>query len=387
MSLIRTPPPGPRASRRAVVLGMGAAAACWGLAPRANAQPQIPGMGQSRSPEIVQVIDTSALQSDVSKDFLIGCRAAFQEASQGNGRVPRHTIVETDGGATGVKQAVRAALANANCVGLMGSVGNAVANRVSLALKEADSTLAHCAPWLQTGQDVNYGGNFLVFASRSNQIGFALRSLGATGVHSIGAVFSNAADQAEHLLELEAVASANKVKVVTYAFSGDLSRMGASLGPDAPTMLVFFGGTPELIEFANGMQNLRRMQFLIGLSDVNLSVFRQLVPRRSLSVVATQPVPQMSGSLLVVRDFRLALARYFDEPPTPQSLAGYIAARYTLSACRQVSGKLDRDALAAALRSQPSFDIGGFLAGHALARSSPTYVTQSMLSTDGKILG
>ena len=39
---------------------------------------------------------------------------------------------------------------------------------------------------------------------------------------------------------------------------------------------------------------------------------------------ATQPVPLVNSSLPVVRSYRETLARLFDEPPTPLSLAGYM---------------------------------------------------------------
>jgi len=93
---------------------------------------------------------------------------------------------------------------------------------------------------------------------------------------------------------------------------------------------MFIGGTPELHAFARRLPvQPGTHRYIVALADVNLQVLAQLggTPRHS-SVIATQAVPLLTSTLGVVRAYRQALARYYDEPPSPQGLAGFVSARY-----------------------------------------------------------
>ena len=58
--------------------------------------------GNGRTPMVAQIVDVSTLQQDVSKDFLIGSRAAWQDINSragARGRTVQHLSIETDGSA------------------------------------------------------------------------------------------------------------------------------------------------------------------------------------------------------------------------------------------------------------------------------------------------
>jgi hypothetical protein len=96
----------------------------------------------------------------------------------------------------------------------------------------------------------------------------------------------------------------------------------------------------------------------------------------------------MAGSPLpVVRRYREAMARFFDEPPVALSLAGYIAARYTFEVMNSVDGALTRASVLAAFRRRAEVDVGGYRVSFDQRRRSATFVTQSMLTPDGRVVG
>lgn len=157
--------------------------------------------------------------------------------------------------------------------------------------------------------------------------------------------------------------------------------------PRTPAVLLFVGGTPELAEFTQGLEKQSRQRYIVALADVNLQTMLQMGSARNTPVIATQPVPVVSSSTPVVRSYRETLARLFDEPPTSLSLAGFIAAQYTFSVLSEVAGPLNRQSALAAFQKRSPLDIGGFRVSFNQQRRSSTYVTQTMMTLDGRLIG
>ena len=154
-------------------------------------------------------------------------------------------------------------------------------------------------------------------------------------------------------------------------------------------MVLFIGGTPELHGFMRRM-NLQpgRQCYIVALADVNLQVLSQMgAAKRNVSVIATQAVPLVSAGMPIVRAYRETLARLYDEPPSPQGLAGFIAARYTAQVLQDINGPLTRASALAAFRRRQDVNLGGFTVSFDGRKRSHAYVTQSMLTADGRIVG
>ena len=113
----------------------------------------------------------------------------------------------------------------------------------------------------------------------------------------------------------------------------------------------------------------------------------QMGAARSTPVIATQAVPMVNASLPVVRSYRETMARLFDEPPVSLSLAGFIAARYTFEVLRELDAPLTRQTALAAFQRRSTLDVGGYRVAFDPQRRSATFVTQSMLTTDGRVIG
>ena len=69
------------------------------------------------------------------------------------------------------------------------------------------------------------------------------------------------------------------------------------------------------------------------------------------------------------------------------SLAGFIAARYTFEVLRELDGPLTRQTALAAFQRRSTLDVGGYRVAFDPQRRSATFVTQSMLTTDGRVIG
>jgi ABC-type branched-subunit amino acid transport system substrate-binding protein len=370
-------------SRRRVLLGAGAA--CLGTPLLAQ-----PGRTAGRPFTIAQVHDTTPAQLDVSKDFLIGSRAAWQDINAKGGvrgRPVQHTSIEVDGSPASLRAAVAKVRDNPAVVALSGSCGDPVATGLMQLLRQDNLPIAHVAPWLQNSTIEIDERTFPIFAARQEQIAHALKSLSTIGMQEVGAVFAAGEEYRLYHDDLERVAADLKLKLQSFRGDGDLARLGQRLNASAPAVVLFVGGTPELVQFTQGLERQARQRYVVALADVNLQTMMQMGAARSTPVIATQAVPMVTAGLPVVRAYRETLARLFDEPPTPLSLAGFIAARYTFEVLNEVDAMPTRQNVLAAFQRRAPLDVGGYRVAFDPRRRSATFVTQSMLTIDGRVIG
>jgi ABC-type branched-subunit amino acid transport system substrate-binding protein len=326
----------------------------------------------------------------VAKDFLVGSRAAWQDLNARGGvrgRPVNHLTLEVDGTAASLRSAVAQVRDNPTCLVLSGTAGDPVAVALAKLLAQDGLAIAHAAPWLQDSTlDVD-DRTFPIFAGRQEQIGHALKSLTSVGVQDVGAVFATEADHTLYRADVDRIAVTLKLRLAAYRGDGDLSRLPQKFTPGTPAILLFVGGTPELAQFTQALGRQQRQRYVVALADVNLQVMQEMGGGRPTPVIATQVVPLVTSGLPVVRAYRETLARLFDEPPAPLSLAGFIAARYTAHVLADVGGELTRQGALAAFQRRAGADLGGFRVSYDQRRRGGTFVTQSLLLPDGRVVG
>ncbi|WP_027996122.1 ABC transporter substrate-binding protein [Simplicispira psychrophila] len=340
-----------------------------------------------RALTIAQMADMSATQQDVSRDFLMGSRAAWQDLNARGGllgRPVKHLVLETDGSAASLQAAWQKAHATPDCVALSGCVGHAAAAGLATLQAHAatSSPLAQIAPWLHSSAAHTADNTvFDIFAGDQAQITHALKTLATLGAHDIGVVYGSARLQQASQADIAQVAQTMGLR--TQALSA------ASRSAPPHPLILFIGGTPELHVFMRQLVlPAGRQCYVVALADVNLQVLAQLggLPRNT-SVIATQAVPLLTSSLPVVRAYRTALARLYDEPASPLGLAGFIAARYTGIALASINGAITRASVLTALRRRSDANIGGFMLTFQNKKRISSHVTQTMLTPDGRIIG
>lgn len=376
--------PRPRSALRRALL----AGAAGAVALPAFAQPR--RAASARPLTIAQVVDTSAAQQDVSRDFLVGSRAYWRDLDTRGGlrgRPVTHLALEIDGTPASLRAAVDQVREDSSCVVLSGTAGDPAAVAVARLLQQDGLAIAHAAPWLQNATLEVDDRTFPLFASRQEQIAHALQSLTAVGVQDVGAIYATAADHALHHEDIERTATALRLQLQTFRAEGDLARLARSFSPGTPAILLFLGGTPELAQLTQALERQARQRYLVALADVNLQVMQQMGGGRSTPVVATQVTPLVTAGLPIVRAYRDTLGRLFDEPPTPLSLAGFIAARYTADVLAGMEGAPTRQSALAAFQRRAPMDLGGFRVSFDARRRGGSFVTQSMLLPDGRMVG
>jgi ABC-type branched-subunit amino acid transport system substrate-binding protein len=345
----------------------------------------------ARSPMVAQVVDSSNQTQDISKDFLVGSRTAWQEINAAGGirgQTIRHQIIETDGSAAQMNATWGQLRGDASCIASFGTCADALATAFTLQSREGGNELAHVAPWLQNAS-VDQGANtFSIFSNREQQIQHALKNMTTVGVDNLMVVYQSEAERSQNTQDIQRMAQSLKLALREMPVQSDLSEQARQIISRTSTPLVLFvGGTPELVQFMRGWNPGVTLRYIIALADVNLQTAQQMMGRRHVPVIGTQAVPIVTGSMTVVRRYRQALAKYYDEPPTALSLAGYLSARYTAQMLQTVRGNLNRSAAYEAFSRRPAMDMEGFRVAYDNGKLQSAYVTQSMLSADGRVIG
>ncbi|WP_423454841.1 ABC transporter substrate-binding protein [Ottowia sp. VDI28] len=373
----------PAFTRRSLLRGGAASAASLLAAPAVLAQSS---KARNDPPTVLQIVDTAPSQQDVAKDFFIGSLAAWQDWSArggARGRTVAHRKLEVNTTTADGRTALAELRDNPSIVAVSGTVSEAAARQLRQYMVSEKLALAHAAPWLQ---DIEQGDDhtFPIFANRQAQLVYALKSQSLVGVREIGAVYASARDRDLYQEGVSRVAATLQLKLVELTGTGDPRELGRRVSAQAPAVMLFLGGTPELARFTQGLADQARQRYVIALADVNLQILRQMGASLRIPVIAAQVVPLARSSLPVVMSYRATLARLFDEPTSSLSLAGYLAARYTQQVLAGIQGSIDRASVLAAFQQRQAMDLGGFRVAYD-ARGS--YVTQSMLTADGREIG
>ena len=353
--------------------------------------PAVPVRAQPVRPWVIaQIVDTTAQQQDVSKDYLIGSRAAWQEINAKGGlqgRPVRHLSIETDGTANSLKTALDSAQGNTSCIALSGTAGDRTAQALTSLLRAEHSNLAHVAPWLQNASSELDDTTFAIFADRQAQISHIVKSLSVVGTKDLGVIYASPQEFALYRADVERAALRMSMQISTSPPAFDLKSVGQKLAATSPAVQLFIGGTPELAQLTAGLEQQTRQRYVLALADVNLQTMKEMGTARQTPVFAAQTVPMVNSSLPVVRAYRAAMSKFFDEPANPLSLAGYIAARYTFEVLNKVGAGLSRQTALTAFQKRESVDVGGFVMNYNAAGRGSQFVTQSMLAKDGYMVG
>lgn len=339
---------------------------------------------------VAQIVDISVSQQDISRDFLIGSRAAWQDINVRGGlqgRTITHQTIEVDGSAQSIQAAWQEVQSNPSCIVLSGCTADSLATRINALVRSSKSSLANVAPWQQNSSVEAAPHTFAIFSTREDQIAHALKSLTAVNVNTLALVFASKEDRQQNLPDIQRIAQKLNLRLQELVLLTELVKVGQPIHPSTAAIILFIGGTPELAQFTQILDKQLRQRYVLALADVNLQVLQQMGGAKSTPVIATQPVPLVSAALPVVRNYRQVLMKLYDEPPVPLSLAGYIAARYTYEVIQAIDGPLSRSSVLEAFARRQNMDLGGFRVIFESQRRVSAYVTQSMLAADGRVIG
>ena len=339
---------------------------------------------------VVQLLDTSPDQQELSRDYSSGVRLAFAQIKQAGGRTPQLVSIDIDGSAAALREALQKTRSDPSQIALLGAVGGRLAAQSVATARELSLDIAHVAPWLADSRFDAEPAVFPIFASRDAQIRHAIAALAVAGVNELGLVYTSRREEEAADADIAAIAARLKLRTrrLAVAPGQDIAAFAAALPRDTPAFLLFLGGSIELAQFTQGLAKQTLARYIICLSDVDTTTLMQLGPGKSASLIFAQVVPNpQAASVPVVRSYRHALKALFDEPPSPVSLAGYLAGRYAAQVLAASEGTPSRASVLAEFQRRRSVDLDGYRIEFAKGGRGSNYVSQTLLGSDGRLIG
>ena len=347
--------------------------------------------GEGAAPvHLTQLLDMSPDQQQLSRDYATGVRLAFFELKKANQPTPQLVTVETDGSAAQARAALQAIQGDASQVALLGTVGESLALAALQESARAGLDIAHIAPWLADPQLDRDPRLFALFASREEQIRQVFKNMSVVGIGDVGLVYPSPRHAQELRPGMDAVAARLSMKTRNFIVPDgqDAATFAAALPDSAPAYLLFMGGSIELALFTQGLSRRGIQRYVLCLSDVDTSTFLQLNPGKAVPVIFTDVVPNPHSSKVpVVRAYRTALQKYFDEAPSPVSLAGYLAGRYAASVLANVGPGPTRARVLAEFQRRRPLELDGWRLEFDASGRASTFVTQTLLNSQGRFVG
>ena len=373
---------------RAAVLG-GASALSLLASSAARAQAR-PAAAPQPALRVTQLLDMSASQQELSRDYSTGVRLAFAQLKASQPLLPQLVTVETDGSAGAVAEALRGITVDSTQLALLGTVGESLALQTMAVMQREDYRLAHIAPWLSDSRHDDDARLLTLFASREQQLRYALRSLAVAGVGELALAFPHARMAQDMAAATQKLAADLGVKVrsIAPAAGQTLQDLAARLPAGTPFYMVFMGASVEMAQFVQGLGARGAQRIVVCLTGVDPTTFTQLVPNARVPVVFTQGVPNPhSGRVPLVRSYRQALARYFDEAPSPVSLAGYVAGRYAAQLFGRLGATPTRAQVLAEVQQRRAASIDEWPLAFGTQGRGSSFVEQVLLNAHGQFVG
>jgi hypothetical protein len=372
--------------RRFTAISMASATALtWPVAGRS--QPVITAQAPRSRAVLLQCIDTSSDQQEITRDFSSGVRLGI---GSGSSRAFDLQEFPMDGSSASMNQLVSRLRTDTSIMGLLGTCGERLALRCTETMRSAGLRIAHIGPWIADDRFDNEPGLLKLFASRQAQIRYAISKLESVGVREIGLVYSSAATKQQ--VQSDVQSAMRRINVQHQEFvapAGNIEQLVASLPSNAPAAFLFIGGTIELARFIGALTDRKLQRYVVALGETDLATLTELGVTRSVPVVLTQVVPNPQSHSPVIRQYRAALGSLYEESPTPLSFAGYLVGRYARGVMASLGSVSNtRSALFERTRSKPEMDLGGYsIRFEATSNRGSRFVTQTLIGRDGRLIG
>ncbi len=342
----------------------------------------------SSNPVLLQCVDTSTDQQEISRDYSSGVRLALQASAT---RLSDLRPFPMDGSEASLRSLLATLRSDPAVVGLVGTAGERLALRCAEAIRAEGLQIAHLGPWIADARFDDEPGVVKLFASREAQIRHALRSLETVGVRELGLVYATPALQQQ--VQADVQSAVRRIGVQPRDFvapAGNVEQLVASLPANPPAIFLFVGGSIELARFVRGLAERKLHRYVVTLGETDLTTLTELGATGTVPVVLTQVVPNpQTHTAPFAREYRAALKTLYEETPSPLSLAGFVVGRYTQALLAGADASpITRTSLYELARRRPGLELGGYSIGFdAASNRGSRYVTQVLLGRDGRLIG
>ncbi len=329
--------------------------------------------------------DLSGPAADFNRDYALGAKVYFDYINgQGgiSGRRLQYRSVDTGGR---LSQALSSAqtLSEAGAQVLFGVSGDRLVDELARDNKLRSSGISLFG--VVGGSDQSAGPIHLR-ASRSDEIRAMIQQLASMGVVNFGlAVDSQRAADTERLVSATASELGARISVSQRLDSNNpnaVDPLVKTISAARPQALIVIADTLAAAQIFQRYRQVDPGAFLCAPSEVNIrTLIAILGPSTARGLIVSQVVPNPSGISELAREHRKLMEKYADEPVSPATLEGFIAAKALVRSLQQREASPSE-----ALRPQGKFDLGGFTLDFTSSQRASRFVELTVVDRNGRLL-
>lgn len=219
----------------------------------------------------------------------------------------------------------------------------------------------------------------------------AAEQLGAQGVTSIAAVYTDDAFGKDAIVGFDAVAQSNKLKLTDNIAlprgSVDVASAIAKIMASNPQAVMAICVVKPCAALRKGLHAAGYLGNFLTLSNTSSSVFVQELGDAARGVIVTQVFPAPDTQSTVVSSDFQRLAAEYKLPKSYTAMEGYVYARVLVEAIKRTGPKLSRESLTETLQSGKPFDLGGYaITFDPKNRTGSTVVELTMITKNGRFM-
>lgn len=341
---------------------------------------------------IAQLSDLSGNGADFGRDFSVGAKVYFDHVNASGGIKGKRIVYrssDTGGQAVHTLSGAQSALSERSDAILFGITGDQTVESLA-----RDNRLRSAGTPLFGAVTANTSlglddGVFYLRASLADEVQAIVRQLKNLGVATFGlAAAGEQISDAVKLLEKEATAQgARLVGHVALPTSAEGSAAAADkLMSKKPQAVIVIGDTLSAAQFFKRYRSLDPGTFLCAPSMVNAkTLIATIGPQAARGLIISQVVPAPEATLDISREHRKLMDKYADEPASPATLEGFIAAKLLVNSL-QKSADASAASLRQTLQGEGRINLGGYELNFNKGTRASHFVELSVINRDGRLL-
>ncbi|MCK6391420.1 MAG: ABC transporter substrate-binding protein [Azonexus sp.] len=343
----------------------------------------------NKAPIIVaQAADLSGAGADFSRDYSLGAKVYFDQINaQGgmNGHPITYRLKDTAGNPSQALSVSRELIAGGARV-LLGPQGD---SQVDALVQEAQGKPAFPAVFGaiggRTGVPTGIPPVIRLRASRADEAAAIFKQLSSIGVVNFGLIAGNGLSE-DALRQLRSVAESAGAKIVAQG----------RLDPNAPNGAEHAASTmvkarpqatlvmTDTLSAAQVFRHYRRLDpgaFLCATSEVNVKTLIAIMGAQAArGLILSQVSPNPAGIGDLAREHRGLMEKYADEPASPATLEGFIAAKVLVKTLQQQENGNNENWL-----PRGKLDLGGFILDFTRGDTASHFVELTVVNRQGKL--
>lgn len=348
----------------------------------------------SKSILVAHPVDFTGPGADFGRDYSLGAKVYFDHinATGGiKGRRINYRAMDTAGLPARALSNAQGALNERNESVIFGVTGD---NAVEALAKDNKVRTAGAALFGAVAGNTSLGpddGVFYLRASLGDEVRAIVGQLKNLGISNFGLASAD-----EYMREasstLNAEAGKLGIRVVSEA-NLPISAEGAStaaskIAAARPQAVIVIGDTLSAAQFFKRYRSLDPGAFLCAPSMVNFRTLTSAIgPQAARGLIISQVVPDTTATLDVTREHKKLMEKYADEPSSPATLEGFIAAKLLVSTL-QKAGETSASAIRQSLLGDGKISVGGYELsfGKNNGGRPSRFVELSVMTREGRLL-